>query len=219
MISHLGSMVSVVAGMLLARRLQSRLSDSVGATSIGDGGTSTGAFHEGLNMAAVEKLPLLISVANNQYAYSTPIDRQYACASLVDRAVGYGIEGYSVDGTDLAACLTVFSTAVARARAGHGPQMIVGTLLRLSGHGEHDDASYIPDTTKKQGLDCLVLAEHQIREHGWLTDTELLAAREQSRDEVEKALAQASREPAPDPFRESWRALSTTELAEGREMQ
>jgi pyruvate dehydrogenase E1 component alpha subunit/2-oxoisovalerate dehydrogenase E1 component alpha subunit len=217
MISHLGSMVSVVAGMLLARRLQSRLGDSVGATSIGDGGTSTGAFHEGLNMAAVEKLPLIISVANNQYAYSTPNDRQYACASLVDRAIGYGIEGYSVDGTDLAACLTVFSTAVSRARAGHGPQMIVGTLLRLSGHGEHDDASYIPDATKKQGRDCLLLAEQQIREHGWLSEAELLAAREQSRDEVEKALAQASREPTPDPFRESWRALSTAELAEGRE--
>lgn len=217
MISHLGSMVSVVAGMLLARRLQNRLGDSVGATSIGDGGTSTGAFHEGLNMAAVEKLPLIISVANNQYAYSTPNDRQYACASLVDRAIGYGIEGYSVDGTDLAACLTVFSTAVSRARAGHGPQMIVGTLLRLSGHGEHDDASYIPDATKKQGRDCLLLAEQQIREHGWLSEAELLAAREQSRDEVEKALAQASREPTPDPFRESWRALSTAELAEGRE--
>ncbi|MFZ4768256.1 MAG: thiamine pyrophosphate-dependent enzyme, partial [Roseimicrobium sp.] len=117
MISHLGSMVSVVAGMLLARRLQGRLNDSVGATSIGDGGTSTGAFHEGLNMAAVEKLPLIISVANNQFAYSTPNDRQYACHHLVDRAIGYGVEGHSVDGTNLAACISVFHNAVQRARA------------------------------------------------------------------------------------------------------
>lgn len=218
MISHLGSMVSVVAGMLLGRRLQGRLGDAVGATSIGDGGTSTGAFHEGLNMAAVEKLPLIVSVANNQYAYSTPNDRQYACHNLVDRASGYGIEGYSVDGTDLAACLAVFRIALDRARSGHGPQMVVGTLLRLSGHGEHDDASYIPDATKKQGRDCLLIAEQTIQAKDWLSAADLQTIREQIRDEIEKALSQASREPAPDPFRESWSALSAAELAEGWEV-
>lgn len=218
MISHLGSMVSVIGGMLLARRMLGKLGDAVGATSIGDGGTSTGAFHEGLNMAAVERLPLIISVANNQYAYSTPTDRQFACESLVQRAVGYGIEGYEVDGTDLVACVAVFQTAVQRARAGHGPQMIVGNLLRLSGHGEHDDASYIPDATKKQGRDCIQIAEQHILQSGLLGEKEVQGLRDQARDEVERAISVTSREPAPDPFRETWNALSTAELAEGWEI-
>ncbi|MGH8046670.1 MAG: thiamine pyrophosphate-dependent enzyme, partial [Chthoniobacterales bacterium] len=99
MISHLGAMLPLVAGGLLARRLRGE-SGVVGATCIGDGGTSTGAFHEGLNAAAVEKLPLVVVVANNQYAYSTPTSRQFACADLVDRALGYGVAGHKVDGTD-----------------------------------------------------------------------------------------------------------------------
>jgi TPP-dependent pyruvate/acetoin dehydrogenase alpha subunit len=208
----------VVSGMLLGRRLQGRLGDSVGASSIGDGGTSTGAFHEGLNMAAVEKLPVIVSVANNQYAYSTPTDRQYACESLLSRAQGYGIEGYAVDGTDLAACISVFQYAVARARAGHGPQMVVGSLLRLSGHGEHDDASYIPDTTKKQGKDCIVLAEQVLHAQGWMSPAEVSTLRAEIQDDVEKIITQTSREPAPDPFRETWQALSTPGLAEGWEV-
>ena len=85
MVSHLGTMVSVVAGALIARRLQGKLDGVVGATCIGDGGTSTGAFHEGMNMAAVERLPMVVLVANNQYAYSTPTARQFACADLLDR--------------------------------------------------------------------------------------------------------------------------------------
>jgi TPP-dependent pyruvate/acetoin dehydrogenase alpha subunit len=218
MISHLGSMISVVAGMLLARRLQGRLGDCVGATSIGDGGTSTGAFHEGLNMAAVEKLPVVVSVANNQYAYSTPTDRQYACESLLHRAQGYGIEGYSVDGTDLAACLSVFEHAVARARAGHGPQMVVGSLLRLSGHGEHDDASYIPDSTKKAGKDCILMAEQVVQSQGWMSAAEISTLRAEVQDDVEKIISQTIREAAPDPFRETWQALSTSGLAEGWEV-
>jgi len=211
MISHLGSMVSVVTGMLLSRRLQGTLGDSVGATSIGDGGTSTGAFHEGLNMAAIEGLPLIMSVANNQYAYSTPNTRQFACKSLVDRAKGYGVEGYEVDGTDLGACLEVFDLAVKRAREGNGPQMVVGSLLRLSGHGEHDDASYIPDTMKQSenGRDCLVRAEQAILAQGWLSADEIKLWGEEARQETDKALAQASREPLPDPYKESWRALAT----------
>src|SRR5881396_3667719 len=84
MISHLGAMISVVNGALLARRMKG-ITGTVGATCIGDGGTSTGAFHEALNQAAVEKLPLVVIVANNQYAYSTPTSRQFACRSLIDR--------------------------------------------------------------------------------------------------------------------------------------
>ena len=94
MISHLGSLISVVAGALVARRFKGDTS-AIGATTIGDGGSSTGAFHEAINMAAVEKLPLVVVVVNNQYAYSTPNNRQFACKDLVDRAIGYGVEGRS----------------------------------------------------------------------------------------------------------------------------
>src|SRR4051812_23822534 len=219
MISHLGTMVSVVAGMLMARRLQGRLGDSIGGTTVGEGATSTGAFHEGVNMAAVEKLPIVIAVANNQYAYSTPNDRQFACDSLVKRAEGYGIEGYTVDGTDLAACLRIFQHAAARARAGHGPQLVVGSMLRLSGHGEHDDSSYIPDAEKKHAKDCLVIAEQAVQAEGWMSQRDIQQLRAEAQEEIDKVVSQTSRESAPDPFRETWQALSTPGLAEGWEVR
>ncbi|MCE9518665.1 MAG: thiamine pyrophosphate-dependent dehydrogenase E1 component subunit alpha [Verrucomicrobia bacterium] len=217
MISHLGTTISVVSGMLLARRLQGRLEDAVGAATIGDGATSTGAFHEGLNMAAVEKLPLVVAIANNQFAYSTPTNRQFACTDLVDRARGYGVEGYKVDGTDLGACLEVFENAVKRARQGHGPQMIVGTLLRLSGHGEHDDASYIPPVMRQSdlGRDCLPMSEQTIRSNKWLTESEFDSLRIEVLQEIDQAFAQTMQEPAPDAYKETWSSFSTLELAEG----
>src|SRR5207244_6599714 len=110
-------------------------------TTIGECGRQTGATHEGMNIAAVEHVPLVIVATNNHYAYSTPNDRQFACADLVDRAKGYGYEGSSVDGTDLAQCLEVINAAVRRARAGRPPQLVVAATLRLAGHGEHDDRS------------------------------------------------------------------------------
>jgi acetoin:2,6-dichlorophenolindophenol oxidoreductase subunit alpha len=217
MISHLGSTISVVAGMLLARRLQGRLADAVGAACMGDGATSTGAFHEGLNMAAVEKLPLVIAIANNQFAYSTPTSRQFACADLVERARGYGVEGHSVDGTNLAACLDVFQTAVERARQGHGPQMVVGSLLRLSGHGEHDDASYIPPALRKSdlGRDCLPLAEQTLRANRWLDESAFATLRAEVLQEIDQAFSQTMQEPEPDPYKETWSSFATPALGEG----
>src|SRR5437763_2247130 len=111
MISHLGAMISVVNGMLFARRFKG-VTGTVGAASIGDGATSTGSCHEALNQAAVEKLPLVLVIADNQYAYSTPTARQFACAELVDKAPGYGVAGQEVNGTDLAECLEVIGTAI-----------------------------------------------------------------------------------------------------------
>src|ERR1035441_7970457 len=125
MISHLGAMVSVVNGVLFARRLK-KIPGTVGAACLGEGATSTGAFHEALNQAAVEKLPLVLVVADNQYAYSTPTDRQFACESLADKGVGYGVASHTVDATDLTACLKIVGGAVAQARAGNGPQPIGG---------------------------------------------------------------------------------------------
>ena len=173
-------MVAVVAGALLARRLQGKLKGMVGATCIGDGGTSTGSFHEGMNLAGVERLPMVMIVANNQYAYSTPTRKQYACADLLERAAGYGFAGHSADGTDLASCLETVGRAVAAARSGEGPQMVVATLLRLTGHGEHDDASYMDPALRASsvGGDCVKLARQTILTHEWATASELDAWRD-----------------------------------------
>lgn len=211
MISHLGAQVPLVAGMLFAKRLQGTLDGRVGATCIGDGATSTGAFHEGLNLAAVERLPMVVVVGNNQFAYSTPNDRQFACADLVDRARGYGVGGYSVDGTDLMACASVIGEAVRRAREGGGPQLVVARLLRLSGHGEHDDGSYVPQDLRDahHGRDCIDVAARQLADHGFATPEEIAIWQEEITDEVQRAVAQAQQEAVPDPYREDWTALST----------
>jgi len=218
MVSHLGAMISVVNGALMARRFQG-VSGTVGATCIGDGGTSTGAFHEALNQAAVEKLPLVLVVADNQYAYSTPTSRQFACQSLVDKAVGYGVAGIRVDGTNLGECLRVVGDAVECARQGGGPQLIVADLLRLCGHGEHDDAHYVESRLRSSSLghDCLRVAEERLlREHGATPET-ISAWRLEAVRQVEEVVAKVQREPAPDPFHENWTSLATPRLAEAHE--
>ncbi len=213
MISHLGAMISVVNGMLLARRLKG-VTGTVGAACIGDGATSTGSFHEAINQAAVERLPLVLVVADNQYAYSTPNERQFACRSLADKAVGYGVEAHTADGTDLSACLRLMRQVVARAREGHGPQMVVANLLRLCGHGEHDDASYIDPKLKASpvGRDCMKVAEEFLMQQGWTDAAALAAWRRETVRQVEDAVATVQREPAPDPFAENWCALSSKHL-------
>jgi TPP-dependent pyruvate/acetoin dehydrogenase alpha subunit len=216
MISHLGAMISVVNGTLMAHRFKGKNS-TVGAASIGEGGTSTGAWHEALNQAAVEKLPLVLVVADNQYAYSTPSSRQFACGNLVDRAAGYGVEGHSVDGTDLQMCLRVIGGAVERARSGQGPQLVVAKLLRLCGHGEHDDASYISAKLKcsEIGRDCLEVAREELVENEWGTPAEIEQWQAAASGQIEEAVNVAQREAAPDPSQETWCALSSRHLAEG----
>jgi len=218
MISHLGAMVSVVNGMLFARRMK-KITGTVGAACLGEGATSTGAFHEALNQAAVEKLPLILLVANNQYAYSTPTSRQFACADLADKAAGYGVQAHSVDGTDLTDCLQTLGQAVARARAGAGPQLVVAQLLRLCGHGEHDDAGYIDPKLKNSplGRDCLKVAREILLDRHWADAGQLAGWHQEAIQEIEAAVAQVQREPAPDPFVEKWTALATEHLIEGNE--
>lgn len=216
MISHLGALVPVVAGGLYARRLRGQ-TGAVGVTSIGDGGTSTGAFHEGINMAAVERLPLVVVVANNQYAYSTPNNRQFACADLLDKAAGYGIAGFKCDGTDPMACLETIRLAVQAAREDNGPQLVVATLLRLVGHGEHDDAGYVDPNlrTANVGRDCLEVGARQLVDAGLATGDEITAWNKAAHAEVEEALDKAQREKGPDPAGEDWQAISTERLADG----
>jgi TPP-dependent pyruvate/acetoin dehydrogenase alpha subunit len=215
MISHLGAMISVVNGALMVRKFR-KIEGAVGAACIGDGGTSTGAFHEGLNQAAVEHLPLVLVVANNQFAYSTPTDRQFACRDLADKAIGYGVVSHSVDATNLDDCLRVLSAAVAQAREGGGPQMVVGRLLRLCGHGEHDDAHYIDAQIKKSSLgrDCLKVAEERLLREGWADAKALGVMRQEATQEVDEAVAKVQREPAPDPYNENWCALASRHLSE-----
>jgi len=216
MISHLGAMISVANGILLARRFK-KISGTVGAVCIGEGATSTGSFHEALNQAAVENLPLVLIVANNQYSYSTPNDRQFVCDNLTDKAIGYGAEAHNVDGTDLAACLKTVGDAVAKARAGGGPQLIVADLLRLCGHGEHDVADYVDPKLKDSplGRDCLKVAEEFLLRQKFSNAAQLAGLRNEILHEIEEAVAQVQREPSPDPFTEEWRAIASEHLSEG----
>jgi pyruvate dehydrogenase E1 component alpha subunit/2-oxoisovalerate dehydrogenase E1 component alpha subunit len=215
MISHLGAMISVVNGVLMARRMKGDTS-AIGAACIGEGATSTGSCHEALNQAAVEKLPLILVVANNQYAYSTPTDRQFVCENLVDRAIGYGVQGHTVDGTDLGDCLETLGKAAANARAGKGPQLIVANLLRLCGHGEHDTAEYIDPKFKQSALgrDCLEVAEQRLGAEQWVDAAELERLRSAVVDEVEEVVATVQREQGPNPFTETWCALATRRLSD-----
>ena len=213
MVSHLGAMIPVVNGVLLAHRFKG-IKGTVGSTSIGEGGTSTGAFHEGLNQAAIEKLPLVLVVANNHYAYSTPTSRQFACENLVDKAIGYGVTGHEVEGNDLGACLGVIGKAVDLARGGGGPQLVIARLLRLCGHGEHDDSSYIDPKLRAMpyARDCLKLAEEYLLQEKWASAEILASWRDESVQRVEEAVAIVQREPTPDPYQEDWSALSSKHL-------
>src|SRR6266699_5877201 len=213
MISHLGAMVSATVGALLAKRFRGE-KNFIGLSCIGEGGMQTGSFHEGMNIAAVEQVPLVMVATNNHYAYSTPNDREFACADLVDRAKGYGFEGYSIDGTDLSACLDVIGSAVKRARAGRPPQLVVASVLRLSGHGEHDDASYVPEEMKRQAFarDCVKVAEQTIIESNLLDPDTLAEWRKDAVAQVDEAVATAQKEPVPESEKEDWCALSVREL-------
>jgi TPP-dependent pyruvate/acetoin dehydrogenase alpha subunit len=199
MISHLGSMLPVGAGLALAS-----LQDRSGATVlgfIGEGATSQGDFHETLNTAGVMKLPYILVIENNQYAFSTPLAEQYACASLVDRAAGYGIAGEQVDGCDLFAVHGALSRAFARARRGEGATLIEAMLPRMRGHAE-GDGSYdmIPDDEKKRflAMDPLPRLEKVLRDRGLLDDARASAIERVTKDLVAAAFERAQQCEEPD---------------------
>jgi pyruvate dehydrogenase E1 component alpha subunit/2-oxoisovalerate dehydrogenase E1 component alpha subunit len=142
-ISHLGDMIPVMAGILLASRMKK--DNRVAVAYLGEGASSTGAFHEGVNFAAVQKLPLITVIENNGYAYSTPTRYQCAAENFVDKAIGYGILGLSVDGNDIIACYEVMKKAAEYARRGGGAVLIEAYTYRRKGHAEHDNQSYVPE--------------------------------------------------------------------------
>jgi TPP-dependent pyruvate/acetoin dehydrogenase alpha subunit len=168
-ISMLGDLIPVMTGVALGSRILGQ--KRVAMTWIGDGGSSTGAFHEGLNFAAVQKAPLVLVLENNQWAYSTPVARQTPLRDLADRARAYGIESEIVDGNDVQAVYRAAKKAAGRARAGHGPVLIEAKTMRMRGHAQHDAAEYVPKKMFEywKARDPIALHERALAARGILT--------------------------------------------------
>jgi TPP-dependent pyruvate/acetoin dehydrogenase alpha subunit len=198
-ISMLGALIPVMAGIALAARMQKK--DLVTMTWIGDGGTSTGAFHEGLNFAAVQKLPLVVIAENNGWAYSTPFHKQTAARNLADKATAYGIPGESVDGNDVLAVYDVARRAVDRARAGGGPTLIEALTYRMKGHAEHDAQAYVPKAELEEWRqrDPLERYVRTLTQTGVATAEDLVAIDRTISDEVDRDVAFAENSPLPSP--------------------
>jgi TPP-dependent pyruvate/acetoin dehydrogenase alpha subunit len=198
-ISMLGDMVPVLTGAVIAERMKGR--NTVALTWIGDGGTSTGAFHEGFNFACVQKAPLVVIVENNKYAYSTPTHKQTANTRFVDRAQAYGCAGEAVDGNDVLAVYEATRRAVERARRGEGPTLIEADTMRMRGHAEHDDFKYVPRELLEHwaARDPIALYERRLLEEGTARRLELDEAVAEIEAFLESELAHAEQSPMPDP--------------------
>ncbi|HEX6629384.1 MAG TPA: thiamine pyrophosphate-dependent dehydrogenase E1 component subunit alpha [Gemmatimonadaceae bacterium] len=198
-ISHLGDMVPVMAGVTLSFKMKKQ--DRVGLVYVGDGATSTGAFHEGINFAAVQRCPLVVVVENNGYAYSTPLRKQTAARQLVDKAIGYGITGDQADGNDVVATYEVTKRAVDRARSGGGVTLIELMTYRRKGHAEHDNQSYVPAgeierwAAENDPVDRYV---RQLLAEG-VAQSELNAIDARVKQEIDAATDEAEASPMPDP--------------------
>jgi len=164
-ISMLGDLIPVMTGVAMAGRYLGQ--KIVTMTWIGDGGTSTGAFHEGMNLAAVQKAPFVLVIENNGWAYSTPVNRQVPIRDLADRAKAYGIQSYIVDGNDVIAVYETTKKAVEQCRAGDGPVIIESKTMRMRGHAQHDPAEYVPKEmfAKWKKLDPLERYEKYLTEN------------------------------------------------------
>jgi len=196
-ISMLGALIPVMAGIALAARMQKK--DLVTMTWIGDGGTSTGAFHEGLNFAAVQKLPLVVVAENNGWAYSTPFQKQTAARSLADKAAAYGIPGEQVDGNDVLAVHATARRAVDRARNGGGPTLIESLTYRMKGHAEHDGQAYVPKEELEawRHRDPLERYGRLLIESGLAAADELAAIDRAIGEDVDKDVEFAEKSPFP----------------------
>lgn len=199
MISHLGAMVSVVAGGVMARRMAGE--DTVGFAYVGDGATSTGDFHEAANLAAVMNLPVLLVVENNHYAYSTPTCRQYRCKRLVDRAQGYGIDGFLVDGNNPGEIYVTARGIVDDIRRKPRAVLMECDTMRMRGHGEHDAFAYAspPLVQKYTRRDPIRMAFRGMRAAGMIDDDQFAALGAECESEVMAACRQALADPGPDP--------------------
>jgi pyruvate dehydrogenase E1 component alpha subunit/2-oxoisovalerate dehydrogenase E1 component alpha subunit len=198
-ISMLGDLIPVMTGIGLGARYLGR--DEVALTWIGEGGSSTGVFHEGLNFAAVHKAPLVLVLENNLWAYSTPSYLQSAITDFADRAKAYGIPGIIVDGNDVLAVYETASAAVERGRRGNGCTLIEAKTFRRKGHAEHDSAGYVPEGTRKEwaAKDPIARYETYLTEHKLWTDKEKQAIVARIDRELKEELAAAEASPMPEP--------------------
>lgn len=199
-ISHLGDMVPVMAGITLTFKMRGE--PRVGLVYVGDGATSTGAFHEGLNFAAVQRCPLVVIGEYNGYAYSTPPARQFAVRDLAEKAKGYGIPAVTVDGNDVLAVYEATRAAAERARAGQGVHFIEVKTYRRKGHAEHDDQSYVPPGEAEQWAAANDPVDRYVTtllDHGWANDAALREIDARVRAEVDAATDACLEDALPPP--------------------
>ncbi len=196
-ISHLGDMVPVMAGIALSFKMRSE--PRVGLVYVGDGATSTGAFHEGMNFAAVQKVPLVIIVEHNGYAYSTPTSKQTAVARLADKGRAYGVPSETVDGNHVLAVYATTKNAVDRARNGGGPTLIEAVTYRRKGHAEHDSQSYqSPDEIREwESRDPVERYVDLLQMSGWATPADITEIDARVANELDQAVAEAEEASTP----------------------
>jgi pyruvate dehydrogenase E1 component alpha subunit/2-oxoisovalerate dehydrogenase E1 component alpha subunit len=198
LISHLGVMIEIMSGVALTFKL--RAEPRVALTYLGDGAASTGAFHEGFNFAAVQRTPLIVIIENNCYAYSTPVSKQTACASFVDKAAGYGVHGEACDGNDVLAVYDMTKRAVERARSGQGASLLEVMTYRRKGHAEHDAQAYVPagEIESWQARDPLDRFERRLLDEQNAKQEELDAIAARVAEEVDHARETAEAAPMPE---------------------
>lgn len=210
-ISHLGDMIPVMTGVLLAGRMQKK--DFVAIAYIGDGGMSTGAFHEGLNFAAVQRLPLIVVCEYNHYAYSTPTSLQTAVKDLAEKAAGYGIPAHIVDGNDVVACYEVTKHAADYARRGGGAVLIEAKTYRRKGHAEHDDQRYIREGEAEwweKNNDPIDRFERYLVEQNVATKEKLAEILSDVAREIDEDSAWAESSPMPEPEEAAYRVFDNS---------
>jgi 2-oxoisovalerate dehydrogenase E1 component alpha subunit len=198
--SPVGTQIAHAAGVGLAEKIKG--GDAVVWTSFGEGTTSQGDFHEGLNVAAVHHLPVIFQCENNEYAISVPQKMQMAVGSVADRATGYGIPGTSVDGTDVLTMYGVTRRAVERARLGAGPSLIEARVVRLTAHSSDDnDRTYRPQSELRtlRQHDPIARFAQYLHEHDLLSEAEEQTLRVELNTIVEEATEAAEHAPLPEP--------------------
>ena len=198
-ISAMAASVPVAGGAALA--LKYKGTRNLAMCYFGDGATSRGDWHEGLNFAAVQKLPVIYLCNNNQYAYSTPLEKQMACSGVAARGPAYGIPAELVDGNDVFAVRDATLRAIQHARSGRGPYLIECKTFRMTGHSAHDPADYVPKHLWEEWAekDPIARLERLMLKQGWADQTELDRHRAEVREEVDQAIAWAEKSPYPDP--------------------
>jgi 2-oxoisovalerate dehydrogenase E1 component len=212
MISHLGKMPSLVVGGTWAARREGE--DAFGLAIIGDGCSSTGEIHESLNLASVHKVPVIFLIENNYYSFSTPIDAQYNCRHLSDRAAGYGISGQTIDGTDAWKVYTAVFDILESMRTDPAPTILECMTLRLVGHAAYDKAEYVPpDLLEKwRQRDPLPAARRKLGEVGGYDEAGIVAVEKAVEEEVQSAIAAALKVARPDAQRHNWSVYAASQV-------